>query len=92
MGDSTTPGLPTSWRDVHTLVRDSSERIEGKLDSLTAAFSTHLLEHAAAAGEARGREAGQNRIIGLGRSTVALIVSILAGAASLASLAAMIAR
>jgi len=83
MGDTTNPGLPTSWRDVHTLVRDSSERIEAKIDTLDLKFNQHLIDHAGSAGEARGRASNQAAVIGFGRSTIALALSLLSGAVAL---------
>lgn len=90
MGAPENSGLPTSWRDVHTLVRDSSERIEGKLDQLSASFNTHLLDHARADGLTAGERQVKVHILGVGRATVALLVSIAAGIASLASLFTMV--
>lgn len=81
MGDTSSSGLPTSWRDVYTLVQDSGERIEEKVDKLAERFDQHLLEHAGNAGERRG----EARVLGFGRSTVALVVSLLSGMAAAAA-------
>jgi len=94
---TTSPGLPTSWRDVYDLVKHSSERIDAKFDtlnsqvvSLDAKFDVHMLEHAKAEGLAAGQRAGEARVVGIGRATVALVVSIMAAVGTMLSILTMV--
>lgn len=82
---------PTSWRDVYALVRDTrldilTEVGEAKTEvaGLRAKIDTHLLEHATT----NGVRAGERKVFGLAKSTIALIVSILSGIAAFSAIIA----
>lgn len=70
---------PSSWRDVYTLVRDTRKDLMAEVQGLGtevaglgAKVDTHLLEHAIS----KGQRQQTDRIFGIARSSLAVIISI----------------
>lgn len=81
---------PSSWRDVYSLVRDSRadvlEAVGGvdkKVDDLTIRVNAIEVARASEAGQL----SGANKVFGVARNTLALIVSIVSAGVAFASIA-----
>lgn len=61
-------------RELVLEVRDDVKRVRAQVD-------THLLEHAIAKGQARG----EARVLGIGRSALAIAISLVSSAVAIAS-------
>jgi hypothetical protein len=77
---------PTSWRDTYALVRDTREdvlaavnRVNTKVDHLTQRVNAIEVARAAASGQS----AGEARIAGIARSSIALVLSVISAATAL---------
>lgn len=73
------PETPSSWRDVYTLVRDTREDLAAQIANVStdvkgvgAKVDTHLLEHATS----KGKREQTDRIFGIARSSIAVIISV----------------
>lgn len=72
MGSDMAPETPSGWRDVYTLVRDTREDLTNEIRGIGAKLDTHLLEHAIT----KGKQAQTDRLFGIARSSIAVIISI----------------
>jgi hypothetical protein len=74
-----TNGSRPGWRDVYELVQDSSTRIEGKIDQID--VRVRRLEDSALVES--GKRKGEARILGLARSTLAILIAVSAALVNL---------
>lgn len=70
---------PTGWSAVYALVRDTREDLAAQIANVAldvkgvgAKVDTHLLEHA----QSKGKQLQTDRIFGIARSSLAVIISI----------------
>lgn len=90
-------GRPNTWRDTYDLVRDSREdvldavakldlKLEGYISRSTAkheALVARVTDIEVARAKSSGQQAGEARVFGFARSSLALVISAISGAAAL---------